>query len=378
MTRSAFFVHASSDLYGSDLACLHVARRAVERGWAVEVTLPRPGALADELTALGVAVHWLDPLKPRRADLRLQRLPQTVRHWLRSWRAVRRLAAARRFDVVYTTTAPTLAGTFLARRWRARHVYHVHELFWFPTPLVRTFERVLRRADVVVCCSGAVLDQFHDHRIRSRAIIAHTGIDHSGLPAAGPVLAADHAEIVCVARINEWKGQEVLVEAVARLRQAGHDVRLTLVGDVYGGEERFRDRLAERIDALGLTGWVTLAGERRDAIDIVARSDVFVLPSRRPEPFGMALVEAMAVGRPAIGTDAGGPREVVRSGVDGVLVPPGDAAALAGAIAALIDDPDHARALGRRAARRAGAFDIGTMADAVLDAFDAHQSDPAS
>src|SRR5439155_17611508 len=129
-------------------------------GWEVAATVPHDGPLVHELTGAGVEVRRLDPLKLRRAELRLSRAPGLPLRWARQLALLRRLARSRRFDVVYTTTAPTLGGSLLARWWRAGHVYHVHEIFWDAKTLLPVFERTLSKADVVICCSNAVREQF--------------------------------------------------------------------------------------------------------------------------------------------------------------------------------------------------------------------------
>lgn len=362
-------VHASSDLYGSDLACLAVVEGLTARGWGATVTVPRPGPLVPLLENAGAAVIELDPLKFRRVDLRPRQLPSTVKNWSTNLVALRRLGRERRFDLVYTTTAPTTGGSILARRWRVPHAYHVHEIFWYPAPLVRAFEALLRTADVVLCCSAAVASQFASERVRARTRVVHTGatVDANIRPAE--LFASSPTVVTCVARLNEWKGQEILVEAADLVRRK-HPIVVRLIGDVYGSEIGYRTRLERMVDDLGLHEVVVLEGERRDAQQLVAEGDISVLPSRRAEPFGMALVEAMALGRPCVATSAGGPLEIVRHGVDGLLVPPGDAPALAEAIVSLIENPALARSLGANARERAASFRIEAMVEGVLASFD--------
>jgi len=367
----AIFVHAAADLYGSDLVCLRVVQGARAAGWDVDVTVPSDGPLVSSLRAEGAGVLRVDPLKPRRADLRPARLPSTLARWIRNYRALRGLRAGD-YDLVYTTTAPTTGGALLARWLDVPHVYHVHEIFWFPKPLVRGFERMVRTADVVLCCSRAVLDQFTDQALRRRSRVVYSGAEvPAGIDERSP-LSDDSLRIVCVARLNEWKGQEVLIEAIPLLERGTENVSVRLIGDVfsmYGTERQYRDGLVERVRALGLGDVVHFEGERRDALAVVAQADVFVLPSRRPEPFGMALVEAMALGRPVVATEAGGPLEIVTDGVDGVLVAPGDPAALASAIDHMVRDPEWARRLADQARRRASDFTSQTMVTQVLAAF---------
>lgn len=367
MTRSALFVHASSDLYGSDIACLRVVEGAVRAGWEVTVTVPWQGPLVSELEAAGARVIELDPLKLRRAELAWPAVAATPWRWLCNYRQLRRLARRRHFDLVYTTTAPTTGGHFLARRWQVPHVYHVHEIFWHARPLVLGLDRLLRQADVVLCCSLAVADQFSP-RVPTRVV--HTGADVDAgtlttVPFSGP-----HTVITCVARINEWKGQDVLIDAVSLLKPRFPGLHLRLVGDVYRGEVAFRVALEAQVQRLGLQDVVSFEGERRDAHALIGTSDVIVLPSKRPEPFGMVVVEAMLLGRPVIATRAGGPTEILTDGVNGLLVELGDPAALAGAIASLIADPDRARAMAERGRERAQSLTTTMLVAEVIAVFD--------
>src|SRR5439155_27103804 len=103
---------------------------------------------------------------PRKADLAWPALMRTPAHWLESLRRLRRLARAERFDLVYTTTAPTTGGFVLARRWRVPHVYHVHEIFWQRRVFVGGLERLLTTTDAVLCASRATMEQFRSVRVR--------------------------------------------------------------------------------------------------------------------------------------------------------------------------------------------------------------------
>ena len=137
------------------------------------------------------------------------------------------------------------------------------------------------------------------------------------------------------------------MRAVARLRSAGRDVRLSIIG---GGPEQAA--LQELRGQLGLDGSVEFTGSLSEE-DIIARlrsADAFVLASRS-EPLGVAYMEAMALGLPTIGTDAGGVGEIITHDRDGILVPPNDEEHLAAAVARLMDDPELRERLGSNARR---------------------------
>ena len=148
------------------------------------------------------------------------------------------------------------------------------------------------------------------------------------------------------------------------------DINLKLVGEVFASQNHFRQQLEELVTTLELTASVSFLGERRDALQLMANADIVVVPSSQPEPFGIVLIEAMALGRPVVATDAGGPREIVTTGHDGLLVTPGNATALADAIGQLVEDPDNARRLGSNARLTAKKFTPRTLADHALSIYD--------
>ena len=146
--------------------------------------------------------------------------------------------------------------------------------------------------------------------------------------------------IACVGRLIEAKGQGILLEAFARLRQTHPDVALLLVGDGPA-----RGELESRVRTLGLAGQVVFAGNRRDIPAVLSATDVFVLPSFA-EGIPLSLLEAMAAGVPVVATAVPGNTNVVAHDGLGRLVPPRDAAAIAAAVAGLLDTPEAARRIG--------------------------------
>ena len=162
------------------------------------------------------------------------------------------------------------------------------------------------------------------------------------------------------------KGFEILIEALRLLKQEGVAFQASLGG---GGPEehalRQRLVLAELESTLTLPGWI---GDKHAWFQSL---DLFVLPSHH-EPFGIVLIEAMAEGLPVIATASDGPREILRDGVDGMLVPVGDARAMADALKALLADAAAARAMGERGYQRvADAYSLSAMSHRLTTALDA-------
>ena len=363
-------MHASAERYGSDTACARIAEAATDNGWDVAALLPYEGPLCGELRGLGVAVTVLDPIVLRRADLRGWRAGLLPLRWSRSAKSLHSfLRNGPSYDVVHTNCAPTVGGLLIARWSRAKHVWYVHEIF--PEGIQRrVFDQLLRRsADIVLACSRAALDQFPGVVAAGIGRVAHTGIEIAHVPTTEPMVRPAPV-VVCVGRLNAWKGQEVLVDAMGILLGRGVDLRAELVGSYFRDQSQYEDRLRAQVQRLGLVGHVEFLGERTDALEIVARADISVTPSTQPEPFGTALVEAMALGRPVVASAGGGPTEIINDGEDGLLVPPGDVVALADALQRLIEAPEFARALGAQARVRAADFSSRSMTKVVLASYE--------
>jgi glycosyltransferase involved in cell wall biosynthesis len=181
--------------------------------------------------------------------------------------------------------------------------------------------------------------------------VVANGVDVAAIDAARPGpevrrelgLPEEATVIGLVARLDHWgKGHKELFTAMAQIR-ARHSVHALIVG---GG--RRIDEVRALAASLGLAGEVHFLGQRQDVPDLLNAMDIFVLPSYS-EGVSLALLEAMAAGLPVIATEVGGLPEVVTDGQTGLLIPPRDAAALAGALTRLLGDPDCARRLGANA-----------------------------
>lgn len=176
-------------------------------------------------------------------------------------------------------------------------------------------------------------------------------------------LGIDHETplIVCVARLEREKDVRSLIAAMTEVKAAFPDVRC-----VVAGQGAQQELLTAQIEQASLQGAIQLLGFRKDAQALIQAGDIFVLPSLA-EPFGLVILEAMALGRPVIATDAGGPPEIVEEGVTGLLVPPSDPPALAAAIRRLLSDRKAAEAMGRGGQERFQArFTAARMAQDML------------
>jgi glycosyltransferase involved in cell wall biosynthesis len=169
-------------------------------------------------------------------------------------------------------------------------------------------------------------------------------------PGCGPV-------ITTIGRLSRQKAQHYVLMAAQRVVQRYPSARFLIVG-----EGKLEDTLKQQARELGIAHAVRFTGVRDDIPAILAQSDLFVLSSLW-EGLPLSAVEAMAAARPVVLTDVGGHRELVQHGVQGLIVPPGDADALADALLCLLDDEPRRVAMGRAARQRvAHDFNIQTVA----------------
>jgi glycosyltransferase involved in cell wall biosynthesis len=229
-------------------------------------------------------------------------------------------------------------------------------------------------ANAVVCISEAVAAQFDGapnvHLIRD--CLARRPAEADRAEARRELeIAPDAFVVALVGRISDWKGQRLLARALAEPALAERGAIGLVAGNAHAGNEQAEAELAAFAEELGLGGRLRQLGFSDDVDTVLGASDAVAIPSLRPEPLGQVALEAAWAGRPVVGAGHGGLPELVRDGETGLLVEPGDAAALAGALRELADDRERAHAMGREAARGAREqADCGQMLAAVQALYD--------
>lgn len=279
-----------------------------------------------------------------------------------SWRRIR--SAMRSFDpdVLHThepLTPSTSMLAVLAATGPVVATFHAHldrsRLMELARPVLR---QVDRRIDVAIAVSAAAAS-FVEQVVPGPVEIVPNGVDVSAF--AHPGSAAQGLppgrRILWVNRLDPQKGFEVMLRAFEVVAGQVMDVSLLVAGD---GRDRvalrsFSQEVRRRVVRLGSVPHAELPRYH-------AAADVFASPALGQESFGIVLVEAMAAGLPVVASDIAGYREVVRDGVEGLLVPPNDPLALADAIRRVLADPELASALAAAGRARAEVFSW----DAVL------------
>jgi glycosyltransferase involved in cell wall biosynthesis len=281
---------------------------------------------------------------------------------------LRRLLRDRPVDVVhghspYVAAVTRLVVRTLPRATRPALVYTEHNRWPRHRPVTRVANRLTIGLDDVDLAVSEDVRASMPPRVRARTEVVVHGIDIDAVRAkAGHRrevreqlgIADDEVVIGTVANLRREKGYDVLLDAAQRLDADPGETKVRIVSVGQGPLEA--DLRAE-VEARGLQDRVLLLGYREDAVATAAAFDVFTLASRH-EGLPVSLMEALALGLPVVATRAGGIPEMVTDGVEGLLVPVDDAAALAHAWRRVADDTDLRNELARCAHERAAAFAV--------------------
>lgn len=249
-----------------------------------------------------------------------------------------------------------MLGAVLARVKCISHERGINEhISWFS----RFFAK---RLSAIICISGCVKENLLKQGIAAnQLVVVHNGLDPDRVRAK-----VDSAEIYqrhgiepgspiigIIGNIKEWKGQDVVVRATARLRERWPNIRCLLVGDTEVDrfyEERLRSLVVEK----NLQGNVIFTGYQPNVADYLNVMNVVIHASVLPEPFGRVLLEAMAMKKPVIGARGGAVPEIIVDEDTGLMFTPGDDAELAQEVAGLLEDSARAKQMGESGYKRAG------------------------
>lgn len=356
---------------GAERTTIDIARALTDAGFRALVA-SEGGRLEGELMAAGGELIHL-PLDSKN--------PLTL---LSNARALAKLVKAENVSIIHARSrAPAWSALFAARRTGVPFVTTYHGIYNARTPLKRWYNSIMARGDAVIANSRWTRDHIlATYFVRPGMLtVIPRGIDVSVFDPARIDAAAvqslrhswgaspDERIILLPGRLTRWKGHLVLIEALARLQRSKKlaSVRAVIVGDAQG-RDSYVAELISKIKLAGLQNVISVHQHMSAMPLVYAAADIVVSASTDPEAFGRVPPEAGAMSRPVIATDHGGARETVLPGVSGLLTPPGDADALAAAIADLLSrSPEQLRKMGEAGrAHISGNFSLEKMQSETL------------
>lgn len=353
--RPILFIDHADALGGAEGSLLLLMTFLDPKRWQPHLIAPT-GQLAEEASSAGIPVHIQDLPRLRGSSRSLIDL------WskgLRVSRTAREIGAA----LIHSNTVRATAYASLAARLASVPlVWHMRD-FWLSEaePAAKRADRMGKSvfcamAGRVITNSRAVAEHLP---CSARASVLHNGIDlaHFDLAhntadnRAGTCQAAgfpvDAPIVGMVGRTRPWKGQDTFLHMALQLSEQHPDCRFLLVGgDPFGVQDDYEAQLLALGSQPGLAGRVHWTGQLDDVRPALAAMDLFVHPGA-PEPFGLVNIEAMAMAKPVVAFAHGALPEIVLHEETGLLVAPGDTAALTASVSRLLRDPEMSQSMGR-------------------------------
>ena len=371
VTRRVLLVSPSAKPGGAERALAGVARHLPEYGWQVNALLLENGPLGGWLEATGCSCVVL----PAHRTREVHRSLITIGRLARVVRSTHADVVLSNMDKghVFGGLAAALVGR-PAVLWQQGIPTNSHRI---PSGRMDKIAAIIPKASVIASCDLAVAAQQRITQAPVRKVALGIAVNEVAAASGRGSKLRDtlgwegKTVIGIVGRLEPWKGQEVFLQAGALLARERPDLHFCVVGGaILGWEGSYEADLhayAEQDPALSdrvhFTGHLEDVYPWMDALDIVVHASF-------GEPFGLVLVEAMALAKPLVATDEGGPSEIVEDGVSGLLVRPGDPEELAGALRRILDEVGLSDRLKTGARARANLFTEATMAAGVAAVLD--------
>lgn len=366
-TKALFLAHTAAPS-GAELATLRLLAELRESGLIdVAQIYTEDGPMVERMRARGVETRVVRSAFDSRAMTIGSGPVRLVAGFIALLRLGWTLGAAARelsADVLIAESTKALVmGAVATRRAGIPLVWQVHDRIsvdYFgrlPTVVIQRLGRLV--AHGYLANSRTTLRTL---RIGHRpAVVAYPGVELAEDIERAAQRAPTEAVLVAVGRLTPWKGQDVLLRAIAAMKVRPRQI--FLIGGTFFDEEPYQAELARMAQEFGLP--VTFTGHVDDPGAYLRDADILVHSSVLPEPFGQVVVEGMHAGCAVIASGPGGPAEIVEPGVDGLLVNGGDQRQLTTALDTLIADPALRTRLATAARTRAKDFDIEASARTV-------------
>ena len=366
--RVLFFDH-TAELGGGEIALADLIRHLDRARVEPIVVLGSKGPLEERIR--GFAPVHVMPIDSAVVGARKDALGLAMLFQLAAARAairyvfrLRRLLNEQDIEVLHTNSLKAFVlGGIAGRLQGVKVIWHVRDRIaddYLPPRVVWVMRHLAKiLPHFVIANSGATLEtvQLKD---KPPAMVIGSGVDLSKFSPSGSSEASSDERNTArpkiaglVGRICPWKGQHIFIEAAALVHARWPNVRFQIIGAALFREHDYELELRRTVEQQRLERVVEFTGFQSDVARAISGLDILVHASTVGEPFGQVIVQGMACELPVIATNGGGVPEIVQDGVTGLLVPMGDAPAMADAICRLLEDTSSARNMGVQGRKRA-------------------------
>lgn len=361
MKKNILLVGHSGDMYGASRSLIKLVR-ILEQNYTVHVILPEIGVLFNNLTTIIPSERILinkDLYIFTRKSFKIKYLISTLFRFLRNLISLIKIIRKYNIEVVHTNSGVVPAPALAAKLSGKKHIWHIRE--WFGDfkkfwPLYSAY--ITGLSNQVVCVSKTMAEQFKNPK---NILAIYNGFEIPKVQTKATITddlqnKLNNADLIlgCTSRIRLIrKGQEYLIEAIGILtKKTGKNIQAVLIGDYVPGYESQKEYIHSLISKYALEDRIHFLGHLKDPLPYYRLFDVFVLPSGEPEPLGGVIMEAMSMGLPVIGSNAGGTTEQIADGWNGYLFENQNAADLAQKLELFLNEKDKLKLFGSRSIQR--------------------------
>ena len=358
--KSFLFVHQGNELYGSDrmfAESIYAIRNAYPDS-KIDVILPSKGPLEKLLMGVVSKLTYKPIWVLRKSDMK------TIKGWVNLLRLPSRTISAasimRNYDVTYINTIVIVNFLLASVFSRNNCILHVHEIV--AGLAGKIFGILIRLSRCFVIYNSKATCEALTYSDKNNAVVIHNGTTLPSIPCNHSLDTNRPLRILLPGRINTWKGQDLFLSSLLKLKKSQLDrVHVRIVGDVYAGQEFFRDKLFDYISANNMIKNVEVLGFLDNMEEQYIWADVVAIPSLKPESFGMVAIEAMSYCKPVLAARHGGLCEIINDNVTGWLFKPNDIYELASYISFLCSKRELLKIAGEAARSRAESYFSNTV-----------------
>ena len=367
MPKTILYIHQSAELYGSDKALQFLVEQInMSSDFNAIVVLPNDGPLKTLLEKSDVKVIIYPVLKVSRSFFKIKNILRLPSEIYRTTKGLKKLLGNQKIDIVHSNTLAVLLGAFYAKRYKIKHIWHVHEIIKKPKIVKIAYPLIVNWYSTKVVYNSKASKEFlceNNQSLSKKSIINLNGMDRIEDIASELTIEKIRTELfkvkpneivlALVGRISKWKGQGLLLESFAELTGKHNDVKLVFIGSTPPNQDYLKEELQSQIDKFNLNDLCNIIPFQNNIWNIWDSIDIAIVPSTEPEPFGLVALEAMLAKKPVIGANHGGLREIISNNVTGYFFRPNNSEDLSHKIEDLITSRDRITEFGNKGYQKA-------------------------
>ena len=371
--KTILYLHAGAEMYGADKILLELVTGLDKTRFRPIVILPTDGILRKELEKAEIKVHVIPYPILRRKYFNPRGIINYISNYRNKSNAIVNYLNQNniKVDILHVNTLAVLEGIRLKKKLRVPLVWHIHEIITHPQIVNRFLCWCVNKyADKAVVVSGPVKKHLVNNGVNPNKVkVIHNGIDSNVFsPNVDSTylykewnVPQNAVKVGMIGRVNNWKGQNDFLDALAPLLNDFDNLYLFIVGSAFSGQEWRVNELKRKINLLPQHDRIIFSEFRKDNYAVEHFFDILVLPSTSPDPLPTVVLESMGCGTAVVGYAHGGIVEMIRDGKDGLLAKINDVEDLRDKVKYLILSKKY-KSMGKNARnRQAKEFSIGNF-----------------